>query len=195
MYESYPFCGDVDCYNSFLDDNKLKKIISHCPEIGLKQVFGENYRSKSLDTITLLEALELERLMYKSKGLSEYETRLIELPMLDRDFPPNTIFDQSEQTTVTKMERRVFDLDIKKVKTNCQINTPSSLYLNFFQQLGFDFKGERGNFEDYYFNRYLREYFDWLERETKVEISALGTGAKNGERILKKTLVKNIQKG
>ena len=67
--------------------------------------------------------------------------------------------------------------------------------LNFFQHLGLDFKGERGNFEDYYFNRYLREYFDWLERETGVEISALGTGAKNGERILKKTLVKNIQKG
>ena len=115
--------------------------------------------------------------------------------MVDSDFPPNTVFDQSEQTTVTKMERRVFDLDIKKLKTNCQINTPSSLYLNFFQHLGLDFKGESGNLEDYYFNRYLREYFDWLERETGVEISALGTGAKNGERILKKTLVKNIQKG
>ena len=133
--------------------------------------------------------------MYKSKGLFEYGTKLIELPMVDSDFPPNTIFDQSEQTTVTKMERRVFDLDIKKLKTNCQINTPSSLYLNFFQHLGLDFKGESGNLEDYYFNRYLREYFDWLERETGVEISALGTGAKNGERILKKTLVKNIQKG
>ena len=45
-----------------------------------------------------------------------------------------------------------------------------------------------------YFNRYLREYFDWLERETGVEISALGTGAKNKERILKKELVKNIIK-
>ena len=170
-------------------------IISHCPEVCLKQVFGENYKSKSLDTITLLKALELERLMYKSKGLSEYETKLIELPMVDSDFPPNTIFDQSEQTTVTKMERRVFDLDIKKLKTNCQINTPSSLYLNFFQHLGVDFKGESGNFNDYYFNRYLREYFDWLERETEVEISALGTSAKNGDMILKKALVKNIQKG
>ena len=46
-----------------------------------------------------------------------------------------------------------------------------------------------------YFNRYLKEYFDWLERETGVEIFALGTSAKNGDRILKKTLVKNIQKG
>ena len=192
MYGSYPCRGDVECFPSHLNIKRLKKIISHCPEVCLKQIFGENYKSKSLDTITLLEALELERLMYKSKGLFEYETKLIELPMIDSDFSPNIIFDQSEQTTVTKMERRVFDLDIKKLKTNCQINTPSSLYLNFFQHLGLDFKGESGNFEDYYFNRYLREYFDWLERETKVEISALGTGAKNGERILKKTLVKNI---
>lgn len=194
MYGSYPCRGDVECFPSHLNIKRLKKIISHCPPIYLKQVFGENYKSKNVDTITLLEALELERLMYKSKGLSEYETKLIELPMVDSDFSPNTIFDQSEQTTVTKMERRIFDLDIRKLKTNCQINTPSSLYLNFFQQLDLDFKGEKGNFEDYYFNRYLREYFSWLESETNVEISALGTGPKNGDRILKRTLVKSIQK-
>ena len=50
------------------------------------------------------------------------------------------------------------------------------------------------NSGDYYFNTYLREYLNWLESETGVAISALGTGARNGERILKKTLVKNIQK-
>ena len=194
MYGSYPCQGDVECFPNHLNIKRLKKIISHCPIIYLKQVFGENYKSKNVDTITLLEALELERLMYKSKGLSEYETKLIEVPMLNRDFPPNTIFDQSEQTTVTKMERRVFDLDIKKLKMNCQINTPSSFYLNFFQHLDLEFKGECGNFNDYYFNRYIREYFDWLERETKVEISTLGTGEKNGERILKKKLVKDILK-
>ena len=92
------------------------------------------------------------------------------------------------------MERRVFDLDINKLKTNCQINTPSSLYLNFFQHLNLDYEGEKGNFEDYYFNRYLREYFSWLESNTDVEISALGTGAKNGERILKKNLVLPIKR-
>ena len=194
MYGSYPCHGDVECFPNHLNIKRLKKIISHCPIIYLKQVFGENYKSKNVDTITLLEALELERLMYKSKGLSEYETKLIEVPMIDSDFPPNTIFDQSEQTTVTKMERRVFDLDIKKLKMNCQINTPSSFYLNFFQHLDLEFKGECGNFNDYYFNRYIREYFDWLERETKVEISTLGTGEKNGERILKKKLVKDILK-
>lgn len=132
--------------------------------------------------------------MYKSKGISEYETKLIELGWYDSDFGPNTIFDQSEQTTVTKMERRIFDLDISKLKTNCRINDPSSLYLNFFQHLGLDYQGEKGKFEDYYFNRYLREYFDWLENETDIPISALGTGARNGERILKKSLIKDIQK-
>ena len=190
LYGGYPHRSIVDCYNSFFKIKKIKKLLSHCPEIYLKQTFGENYKSIKIDEITLLEALELERLMYKARKIQEYQTRLIELPMFDKDFPPNTIIDQSEQTTVTKMERRIFDLDIKKLKLNCQINNPYVLYLNFFQHLGLEYKGEKGNFENYYFNRYLREYFDWLERNTQVEIAALGTGPKNMERILKKPLIK-----
>ena len=190
LYGGYPHRSIVDCYNSFLKIKKIKKLLSHCPEIYLKQTFGDNYKSIKIDEITLLEALELERLMYKARKIQEYQTRLIELPMFDKDFPTNTIIDQSEQTTVTKMERRIFDLDIKKLKLNCQINNPYVLYLNFFQHLGLEYKGEKGNFENYYFNRYLREYFDWLERNTQVEIAALGTGPKNMERILKKPLIK-----
>ena len=190
LYGEYPHRSIIDCYNSFLKIKKIKKLLSHCPEIYLKQTFGENYKSIKIDEITLLEALELERLMYKARKIQEYQTRLIELPMFDKDFPPNTIIDQSEQTTVTKMERRIFNLDIKKLKLNCQINNPYVLYLNFFQHLGLEYKGEKGNFENYYFNRYLREYFDWLERNTQVEIAALGTGPKNMERILKKPLIK-----
>ena len=60
--------------------------------------------------------------------------------------------------------------------------------------MGLDFQNESGGFEDYYFNRYLREYFNWLETNTGVEISALGTGAKNGERILKKQLIMPIKR-
>lgn len=67
--------------------------MSHCPEIYLKQLFGDNYKSKKLTSITLIEALELERLVYKSKGLSKYETRLIELPMFDNGLGPNIILD------------------------------------------------------------------------------------------------------
>ncbi len=192
MYGGYPHCGDIDCYPNYLNTKRMKKIISHCPEFYLKQVFGENYKSRKIESISLLQALELERLMYKARGLSKYETKLIDITMINSDFGQNIIIDQSEQTTVTKMERRVFDLDISKLKINCLINNPSSLYLNFFQHLGLDYKREKGNFEDYYFNRYLREYFDWLESETNTPISTLGTGSRNGERILKKKLIKNI---
>ncbi len=194
MYESYPFKGDVECLTYNINLNCVKKLISQCPEIYLKQLFGNNFRNIKINDLKILQILELERLVYKSKGFSDYESHFLELGMFDKDFPGNTIFDQSEQTSVTRMERRVFDLDISKLKTNCRINTPSSLYLNFFQHLGLEYKGAIGNFDDYYFNRYLREYFNWLESETNVEISALGTGAKNGERILKKSLVKDIKK-
>lgn len=195
MYGSYPCKGDVECLPHNINLNRVKKLISQCPEIYLKQLFGNDFRNIKIDDLKILQILELERLVYKSKGFSDYESRFLDMEMFDKDFPPNTIFDQSEQTSVTRMERRVFDLDITKLKTNCRINTPSSLYLNFFQQLGLDYKGKIGNFDDYYFNRYLREYLNWLENETGVEVSALGTSAKNGDRILKKTLVKNIQKG
>ena len=193
MYGGYPFKGDVECLPYNVNLNRVKKLMSQCPEIYLKQLFGDHFRNIKVRDLKILQILELERLVYKSKGFSDYESRFLELGMFDKDFPPNTIFDHSEQTSVTKMERRVFDLDISKLKINCRINTPSSLYLNFFQHLGFDYKGEIGDFDDFYFNRYLREYFNWLETETEVPISALGTGAKNGERILKRTLVKNIQ--
>lgn len=85
-------------------------------------------------------------------------------------------------------------LSIAKLKNNIRINTPSSFYLNFFQHLALEYKEVKDNFEDCYFNRYIRNYFDWLESETDVEISALGTGAKNGDRILKKQLIMPIKR-
>lgn len=191
---SYPYSDDVDSYQKSFDKNLLEQIISDCPKKYLIQVLGENYKSLKLDSITLLEALELERLMYKTKGISEYKSKFIELNLFNKEFETDTILDQSEQTTVTQMERRIFDLDINKLNINCKINTPSSIYLNFFQHLNLNFKGEIGNFDNYYFNKYLREYFNWIESETEIEISALGTGAKNGERILKKCLIKDIEK-
>ena len=194
LYGHYPFTNDVNSYHNHVSIEKLKKIISHCPEIYLKQLFGENYRLINLEDITLIQALELERLMYKSRGFSVYETQLIDLPMISSEMGLNTIFDLSEQTTVTKMERRVFDLDIEQLKNNCRINTPSSLYLNFFQHLGLDYQYKSGMFDDYYFDKYLSEYFTWLESETQTPISALGTGSINGERILKRSLIKPIQR-
>ncbi len=194
MYGGYPYKGDVECYGNYLKPELVKKWMARVPDYYLKQLFGKDYRAKNPNEVTLLEALELERLFHKSKGMNEYETRLLDLPIVDSDFPPNTIFDQSEQTTVTKMERRIFDLDIHKLQNNCRINTPSSLYLNFFQHLGLEYFETKGMFDDYYFNKYIREYFSWLEDKTNTEIAALGTGAKNGERILKKQLIKEIVK-
>lgn len=189
MYGSYPCNGDMDCLPYRVNLDRVKKLISQCPEIYLKQLFGNDFRNIKINNLQILQILELERLVYKSKQIDTYKSQFLELEAFN-----NTIIDQSEQTTVTKMERRIFDLDISKLKTNCRINTPSSLYLNFFQHLGLDYKNEIGNFNDYYFSKYLMEYFNWLEGETGIEISALGTGAKNGERILKKSLVKEIQR-
>lgn len=196
MYGSYPCDGDVECLPYNINVNRVKELLSQCPEMYLKQLFGNDFRKVKACDLTILPILELERLVYKSKGLSVYESQFLELGLYDKGFPANAniIFDQSEQTTVTKMERRIFDLDIEKLKNNCRMNTPSSLYLNFFQHLDLDFQNKTGKFEDYLFNKYIREYFDWLESSTNVEISALGTGAKNGDRILKKCLVKDIQK-
>lgn len=192
MYGRYPFDGDIECYDSHINLKRVKKLLSQCPEIYLKQIFGENYRTKKITDMSLLEILELERLVYKSKSNYEYiyESKFIELPPYEKDYFPNTIIDQSEMTSVTKMERRIFDLDINKLKNNCRINTPYGLYLNFFQHLDYEFLGEKGNFENYWFNRYVENYFDWLESETRAEILALGTGPKNGDRILKRELIR-----
>lgn len=170
----------------------IKEDLARCPEIYLKQIFGERYRNINPKDVTLLQALEMERLYYKSISQGCYESSYIDLPLTESKDCPTCIYDLSEQTTVTKMERRIFDLDIKKLINNCRINTPSSLYLNFFQHLSYEHMGLTGNYNDIWFDKPLRVYLDWLESETGVDISALGTGAKNGERILKKELVKNI---
>lgn len=190
LYGWYPHKDDVTNIPHTLNLKRVKKGLKYCPEIYLKQIFGEKYRDVNPKDVTLLQALEMERLFYKSKGIHCYETKYLNLPLVASDLEPNTIFDLSEQTTVTKMERRIFDLDIEKLKNNCRINTPSSLYLNFFQHLSYEFMSAKGKYDDFWFDKPLRIYLDWLEDETNIEISALGTGAKNGERILKKEIVK-----
>lgn len=194
MYESYPFRGDINCFDSHINYDKLKEYLDICPTIYLMQVLGEKYMDVDLHDISLLQALEIERLCNKAMGFTSYSSDFIELPMIDSEADINTIFDLSEQTTVTKMERRIFDLDINKLKNNCRINSPSDLYLNFFQHLGRDYSGVSGNYDDMYFNRYIREYLSFLEDSTGVDICALGTGMKNNERILKKQYVKEISR-
>lgn len=195
MYGSYPYDGDVKSFDHILSRKLIKKGLKYCPEIYLKQIFGENYKNVDPKDVTLLQALEMERLYWKSQGCNCYESRYLHnLPLIDRDYGNRTIIDLSEQTTVTKKERRIFDLDVNKLKNNCRINTPSSLYLNFFQHLDYDYKDYKGNYDDMMFEKTTRVYLDWLESETGIDISALGTGPKNGDRIMKGQLIKKIQK-
>lgn len=144
----------------------------------------------NINEISMLDALELERLVNKARGDNPYETRLIDIPIFSRDYTENTIFDQSEQTTVTKKERRVFDIDIKRLKNNCRINNPYVLYLNFFQHICLDMLGEKGTYDISHFENPYRRYLRWIEDETNTPIAALGTGPKNNERIKVRELVK-----
>ena len=189
----YPYKGDIEeCYDYILSRKLIKKGFKYCPKEYLIQIFGVNYANVNPKDVTILQALEMERLYWKSKGCNCYESRyLCNLPIFDSDLSDKTIIDLSEQTTVTKMERRVFDLDIVKLKNNCRINTPSILYLNFFQHLSYAHQGLKGNYEDIEFDKPLRNYFDWLESETGIDISVLGTGARNGESIKRKELIRS----
>ena len=195
MYGRYPYNGDIDDYNYVLSRRMIKKGLKLCPEIYLKQIFGGNYKDINPKDVTILQALEMERLYWKSNGQNCYTSRYLrDMPLTENNLDGRTIVDQSEQTTVTKMERRIFDLDIQKLINNCRINTPSSLYLNFFQHLSYDHVGVIGNYDDIWFDKSLRSYIDWLESETNTDISKLGSGAKNGERIKRKELIKPIEK-
>lgn len=185
MIGCYPYKGLLDDYEIEDMQEYVKKDLERCPELYLKQIFGENYKDITPKDVSFLQALELERLYYKSIGKNRYKSVYV-------DLTPE-ISDQSELTTVTRMERRIFNLDIKKLKNNCRINTPSSLYLNFFQHLNYNYIGIKGDYKEIYFDRYIRNYFAWLESETGIEISTLGTGSKNGERILKKQMIMGIQ--
>ena len=63
--------------------------------------------------------------------------------------------------------------------------------MNFFQQLSQEYYGAMGNIRDFCFDRNtIERYIDWLEGETGKEVIAFGTGEKNNERILVKSLLK-----
>ncbi len=198
MLRTYPFKGDLDFYatDAFQNKDYILELMLSVDEVYLKQLFGTkaSYYIDHPELVTFVQACELERLL--CKGEKSYQSLLLDLPPLDRfyeDKGEQYIHDLSEQTTVTKMERRVFDLDISKLKNNCRVNHPYGLYLNFFQHLDYDFHHYKGMIDDIHFNKYVKEYLRWLEYETNCEIISLGTGAINKERIAKKkSLVRDL---
>lgn len=105
--------------------------------------------------------------------------------------------DYAEYTTVTKQKRRIFDLDLELLKKNTSINTPTSIYLNFFQHLGSQYENVSGKYDGYgniYIDKYQREYLSWLEGELDVPINMLGTGADLKEYIDRTPYVKKSSK-
>ncbi len=140
-----------------------------------------------IDKITLVQALELERLFYKEKGKRNYESEIIS------SYMGSHIVDLSEDTSRTHKERKIGEIDINQLKLVVRDNTPYGIYLNFFQHLDLGYKGIIGNFKDFselQEKRNIGGYLQWLEDETNVDIIALGTGAENGCKINKKTFLR-----
>lgn len=194
MLGTYPHKGDLEFYATDAYDNKeyILELLLNSDKLYLKQLFGDkaSYYLNHPENVSFVEACELERLLHKGQGT--YHSQLLDLPAIDKFCErkgEQHIKDLSEQTTVTQKERRVFDIDINKLKNNCMINHPYALYLNFFQHLDSDFYRYRGAFDKIHFNKYIKEYLNWLEYETNCELTALGTGARNNERIIKKSLI------
>ena len=160
----------------------------------LNGVNKETLREYEID---LILALEIERIYHKIKGENTYKSIVIKRISNNGRIFDNSdyiINDLSEMTSVTKKERRIFDLDIKKLKNNVRINDPYGLYLNFFQQFDYGLFEKKGNYADIK-NRYqvnfdnIDRYIEWLESETKCNILSLGTGAKNGDVIKRLSMI------
>lgn len=183
---THPFKDDIDVTFGDADEKIKRRLFFQSNEVALMQVFGNRYIANAnfyIEDMSTLEALELERLINKGKGINTYWSEVITLS--------ERIVDLSEMTTVTKMERRIFELDISKLFNNCRINDPYGLYLNFFQHLSLEHYHAKGDYDSYIFNKKVYEYIDYLESTLNVDVCALGTGPKNNERIMKRSLIKN----
>lgn len=183
LMDTYPFKGDIEVTFGDTDDELKRRLFYQSSEISLLQIFGNRYKDSNflIEDISTLEALEMERLINKSKGIREYQSDVVWLP--------DKIIDLSEMTTVTKMERRIFELDINKLINNCRVNDPYGLYLNFFQHLSLEHFHAKGKYQSSLFNRNIQEFLDLLETSLNVDLLALGTSAINNERISKKSLI------
>lgn len=181
----YPTIHDSELFDFKLNDQLKRDLLRESSANSLLQIFGPNYKKIELDDINCVQAMEMERLIYKELGIKEYVSDIVDLS----DSVSPYIRDLSETTTVTNKERRIFDLDIKRLKYNIMLNKPYALYLNFFQHLDLDAEHKICDFEAYQYSKYVREYLNYIEYSTNVPISMLGTGMKNNERIKIRELV------
>ena len=189
LFGWYPTIGVANEFKKNYSSQEVLKYLRRCPDSYKEQIFGEDWANLDRD-ISLVEALELERIVHKLDGERVYVSDFVEIPPITGASLAGAIIDQSEETTVTKRERRIFDLDIEKLKRNVQINDPTYLYLNFFEHINYNLVSQKGNYEEFDIGRAPEEYLNWLEAETGVKIATLGTGAENGSRIIKLPLIK-----
>ncbi|MCX4365187.1 MAG: adenylosuccinate synthetase [Bacilli bacterium] len=180
-----PFKNDIDFYDHHLTRKIVEELLDVSSETTLKQVFGDNYQHINASEVTVLEALEMERLFYKENNTPRYISRILKFS----DNVSPYIEDLSENTTVTQKERRIFNMDIDKLKRYLQLNDSYGIYLNFFQQLSIDYYHKSCTYEEADIERNIKEYLYWIESSTNTEIIQLGTGARNNERIIKKSLI------
>lgn len=126
LLETAPFDGDLEESFGDVDLEIKRRLFRESNDMSLLQIFGPRYKRDDflVDDINVVQVLEMERLINNNKGIREYKSIVVDIP--------DKIIDLSEMTTVTKMERRIFDIDIKKLINNCRLNDPNSLYLNFF---------------------------------------------------------------
>lgn len=195
MYGEYPCNGYLDLFEvQPYGIDVLRHYISYLPEKYLLQLFGINYRKKKLSELSIIEALELERLYFKTKGEDTYLSKILYLPATDSQSYPNEIVDQSEDTTISKGERKIADIDFEKLSLASQVNEVDAIYLNFFQHLDYDYYEYEAK-GDIYLDKRLREHLRYIENvageknPNKPKILALGTGARNGQRILRSDLL------
>lgn len=164
---------------------------------------GEYKKSLTESDIDFKRALEIERLYHKMLGEKTYVSRVIKrINNNGRVFRNSNyeITDLSEETSVTKRERRIFQLDLNKLKNNVRHNNPYGIYLNFAEHLDINLCGLKGDYLSLKKNpnintNTIEAYIQFLESSLRCEnginpkVLALGTGAKNGERIIRRDLI------
>ena len=142
--------------------------ISNETELGVNICSGDYGKSKELnwEDVNFRSGAATGHYVYDESDYDEFEKK-------------DSSIDFTEFTTVTQKTRRVFELDIDRLKHNVKINRPTRLYLNFVQYLDHELFEIKGEYNYLYIDKYVREYINWIESELSVPITLLGTGAGN----------------
>lgn len=93
---------------------------------------------------------------------------------------PLGTFSSNEFSTVTKKLRRVFVLDIVRVKRAVKLTGVNKLALNFIQYINYE---DAGVTQYKKLSEKSKQFIEMIEHETRVPIVLVGTGARNDQVI------------